>query len=176
MLPPDPTLGWTGPANLSVTAWLGWTEDALYFAAEVTDDKHHAPFERESDFWKSDSIQFAIDPGNDSTIGFDGDDREIGFVLGQSGPRAFTTYPRPGRALPCQLAIRREGAATIYEAAIPWRSLGMKPPRKGRVMAMDFIVNENDGSGRAYWMGLTPGIGSGKSPEDYDEFEVVAGP
>jgi len=175
VLPPDPTLGWTGPENLSVTAWLGWNEVALYFAAKVTDDVHHAPHELAADFWKSDSIQLAIDPANDSTVGFDDDDHEIGFVLGPSGPRAFTSNPKPARPLACDLVIVRSGTTTTYEVSVPWQSLGMKPPRKGRIMAINFIVNENDGRGRGYWMGLTPGIGSGKSPKHYEEFELVGG-
>jgi len=42
------------------------------------------------------------------------------------------------------------------------------------VIAVNFIANDNDGQGRGYWMGLTPGIGEGKNPEAYREF-VVSG-
>ncbi len=173
VLPPDPTVGWSGPDNLSVTAWIGWNKTGLYFAARVTDDKHVAHFDQATNFWKSDSIQLAIDERNDSGVGFDDDDREVGFVLGKNGPRAFTTYPKPGAALACDLAIVRAGNTTTYEALVPWKTLRLPAPWPGRVMAINFIVNENDGAGRAYWLGLTPGIGSGKSPQDYEEFECV---
>ena len=59
---------------------------------------------------------------------------------------------------------------TIYEAAIPWSELDIKPPQAGQVMAMNFIVNENDGMGRIYWMGLTQGIGESKRPIVYRKF------
>jgi hypothetical protein len=39
-------------------------------------------------------------------------------------------------------------------------------------MAINFIANENDGNGRAYWMGPTPGIGEGKSPRSYRQFAI----
>jgi hypothetical protein len=29
------------------------------------------------------------------------------------------------------------------------------------------IVNDDDGTGRGYWIGLTPGIGEGKRPAAY---------
>jgi hypothetical protein len=44
--------------------------------------------------------------------------------------------------------------------------------RPGQVVGLDFIANDNDGQGRSYWMGLTPGIGEGKTPEAYRRFGV----
>ena len=156
-----------------MTAWLAWHENVLYFAAQVTDDRHHARYDSENSFWNSDSIQLAIDPWNDSTVGFDEDDREVGLVLSSAGPRAFLTFPKPHRVLSYDHHSARVDNVTTYEAAFPWRTLGQKPPRAGRVMAINFIVNENDGQGRSYWMGLTPGIGRGKSPKQYEEFLLV---
>lgn len=175
VLPPDPGVGWSGPEDLSVSAYLAADRKALVFAAEVTDPTHVAPSIGPDDFWNSDSVQIAVDPTGDSLEGFDADDREVGFVLAPDGPRAFLTYPVPRRRLELPLAIVRRGTVTTYEAAIPWSALGLPEPRTGQVMALNFIVNQNNGQGRAYWMGLTPGIGESKSPAAYRRFVVTAG-
>ena len=173
--PPDPTLGWDGPHDLSVKAWLGWSVSALYFAAQVRDDKHATPHYAAGDCWKSDSIQLAVDLDNDSSTGYDDDDREIGLVLGPDGPRAFTTFPKPPAPLAASLHVSRQGDITTYEAVLPWAALRSEPPAAGRIVAVNFIVNDNDGRGRSYWMGPTPGIGSGKSPREFTEFVLTKG-
>jgi len=133
----------------------------------VRDDKHCAPYAGAGNFWQSDSLQVAFDPLNDAAESseFNQDDVELGCVLGAKGPAAFVTQPGGERAsFPC--AIRREGAATVYEIAVPWKQLHLRPAR-GEVLSFNFIVNDNDGQGRAYWMGLRPGIGEGKRPFAY---------
>jgi hypothetical protein len=170
ILPPDPGIGWEGPDDLSVRAYLAADTRGLYFAADVTDDQHSAPAQEADSFWDSDSIQLAIDPTNDSFAGFDGDDREVGFVLGAAGPRAFLSYPSPRKQIDVPLSVRRVGNHTIYEVLLPWQAITTAAPTQGQVLAIDFIVNDNDGRGRAYWMGLTPGIGEGKTPSAYRKF------
>jgi len=173
MLPPDPNIGWLGPEDLSVQAYVAADDRGLYFAAAVTDDIHSADQAGVDDFWNSDSIQIALDPDNDSAGRFDDDDREVGLVLGAQGPMAYVTYPLPRHALQVPLAIRRAAGQTLYEALLPWDQLGVSPPIPGRLLALDFIANENDGQGRAGWMGLTPGIGEAKRPEVYRRFVRV---
>jgi len=175
ILPPDPGIGWDGPDDLSLRAYLAADSRGLYFAAAVTDDTHFAPAQDPDSFWESDSIQIALDPTNDSLAGFDADDREVGLVLGAAGPRAFISYPAPRRQMEAPLAIRRSGSQTMYEALFPWEGIGATPPVPGQVLAVNFIANDNDGRGRAYWMGLTPGIGEGKTPSAYREFVYGVG-
>lgn len=175
VLPPDPGIGWEGPRDLSLNAYLAADADALYFAALVTDDIHAAPADEPGSFWNSDSIQIVIDPRNDSLEHFDDNDREIGLVLGEGGPLAFITYPGQFRALDAPVGISRGQAGTVYEVAVPWQALNVPPPKPGDVMAINFIANDNDGQGRGYWMGLTPGIGEGKSPTCYRRFVLAGG-
>ncbi|MGQ9729882.1 MAG: sugar-binding protein [Candidatus Zipacnadales bacterium] len=173
VLPPDPSVGWDGPEDLSVQAQLAADKTNLYVAFTVTDDIHSAPLVEGGTFWNSDSLQLALDPGNNSRNGFDEDDREIGFVLAADGPRAYLTYPEPGKRLTIPLAIIRQGTTTTYEASVPWEVIEVPAPAAGDVRAINFIANENDGPGRAYWMGLTPGIGEGKAPQSYRKFVLV---
>jgi hypothetical protein len=71
-----------------------------------------------------------------------------------------------GKTLDIPCRISREGEETAYQASIPWDLTGAKPS-VGRVIGLSFIVNQNNGRGRAYWMGLTPGIGEAKRPLAY---------
>jgi hypothetical protein len=174
VLPPDPNVGWDGPEDLSLKTWLAADARGLYLACAVTDDKHFVPDATAGRFWTSDSLQVAVDPRNNSTDAFDADDRELGLVLGADGPHVYLTVPGPGRSLEVPVAIRREGTVTTYEAFLPWSALDVPVPARGQVLAINFIANDNDGNGRNYWMGLTPGIGESKLPAAYREF--VANP
>jgi len=169
LFPPDAT--WKGPTDLSISAYFGWNEQGLYFAAEVKDDVHCAPFDSARDFWKSDSVQIAIDSEGWALQEYDADVREIGLVLGKSGPKAFLWTKAGGvKEFNPKLAIVRGEGSTRYEAFFSWESLALQAPEPGRVMPMNFLVNENDGQGRASWLSLTPGIGDSKAPASYKSF------
>lgn len=170
--PPDAMVGWNGTEDLSVKSWFGWTPDALYFAARVRDDTHCVDDPGIANFWKYDSIQIAIDPRGDSGFGFDENDRELDLVLGYEKPHAYLLHPTR-RELAGVCAARRDGTDTVYEAVISWEALDIPAPGPGEVMAINFIVNENDGRGRDYWMGLTAGIGSGRAPNIYKRFAIL---
>jgi len=170
VLPADPGIPWDGKQDLSVTAWMGWNQQMLYFAAKVTDDIHIVDREDNQGFWQSDSIQLAIDPQNDSINDYDDNDVEIGFVLGKDKSHVYMTVP-DRKEIVCAVAAKRVGNDTIYEAAIPWKELGIQSPQAGKVMAINFVVNDNDGQGRLYWMGLMPGIAEKKQPGVYRKFE-----
>lgn len=166
--PPDPA-GWDGAQDLSARASLAWDDRNLFLLVRVTDDIHATP--NLQAFWDSDSLQIAVDVTNDAyeTAGFDDDDREYGVVVDAKGTHTYQTHPRDSR--PNFLAAaRRAGTETLYEMAFPWSSLGRKP-QPGMVFSLNFIANENDGAGRKYWMGITPGIGEGKRPSVYQAEE-----
>ncbi|MCE5239328.1 hypothetical protein LLH23_12675 [bacterium] len=171
--PPDPTVGWQSPDDLNVRAWLGWDGQRLYLAALVHDPVHHVEADDPGRFWQSDSLQLALDPLNDAGTapGFGADDCEFGLVLGAQGPRVVQTAPER-RRLDSPVSIERQGANTIYRVALPWDLIGVSP-EAGRVLGASFIVNQNNGQGRAYWMGLTPGIGEAKRPVAYRDLYLA---
>jgi hypothetical protein len=173
VLPPDPTIPWKSPEDLTISASFAWNPEFLFFCARVRDKNHVAPQSGLYDFFNSDSIQMAIDPDNNSGDDYGSDDREIGFVLGKEGAKAYLTYPQPFLPLDCKIKITREENLTLYEAAVTWKSLNIVPPKEGRIMAINFVVNQNDGQGRIYWMGLTPGIAEGKFPKAFRKFIFV---
>lgn len=173
ILPPDPTVGWSGPADLSATAWFGWNERGLLVAVAARDDVHHVGNAEATGFWNSDSLQIAVDPLNDASPegAYDPDDAEVGLVLAPDGPRAYQSVPAARRLdVPC--TARRDGDTTAYLMTIPWGLLGITP-RPGLVLGLSFILNDNDGNGRGYWLGLTPGIGEAKRPWVFRDVVLV---
>ena len=168
--PPDPA-GWRGPEDLSARASLAWDQENLYMLVRVTDDKHVTP--NLQAFWNSDSLQVALDVMNDAyqTPGFDDDDREYGVVVDAHRVHTYQAHPR-GAKPTFRAEGKRTGTQTLYEMAFPWADLG-RDPKAGMVFSLNFIANENDGAGRKYWMGITPGIGEGKRPGQYRDFYLA---
>ncbi len=180
ILPPDPNIGWDGPADLSAEAGLAWDQEYFYFAARVRDDIH-VPAAQVNRGWEFDSIQLAFDTLNDARekrMEYDGNDREFTLCLSSAGPVAVRQAGVKGRAtgevvkgIRCRI-VRGEGE-TRYFAAIPWDELAPLTPLNGRIFGFNFIVNDNDGGGRGYWLGLTPGIGEMKYPYCFKKFVLT---
>lgn len=167
VLPPDPTVGWNGPEDLSAEVWWGFDQTFFHFAARVTDDVHCARSGDPSGAWQEDSLALAFDGGNDAgdAAGYDGNDTEILCEAADSGCRVFVTQPATAPARMASFA-RRQGTTTLYTLAIPWDLLRLKP-EPGRMLGFNFVINDNDGAGRAYWMGARPGIIGVKHPGQF---------
>jgi hypothetical protein len=175
--PPDAAVVWKDPTNLRVLATTGWTEEGFHFLVEVQDDAFHQPYAL-GDTWKGDSVQLAFDGANDAIEGrmeFDGNDHEFALALTPDGPQLFRHAGPPGSAVGelvsgARLDIRRDGSRTCYICTIPWSELAPLRPVAGRMFGFNYIINDNDGAGRRYWMGLAPGIGEMKYPYAYHRF------
>jgi hypothetical protein len=169
VLPADPGVGWNRPEDLSARIRLGWDTENLYVTTRVHDPIHHPTTDGPTGFWEGDSLQMGFDPRNDAGAegGYGAHDVELGLVLGANGMRANQTYPT-SRRLDIPVSGERVGGETIYRAAIPWSLLGIRPGA-GKVLAFDLIVNQKNGAGRAYWLGITPGIGESKRPSSLSQ-------
>ena len=178
--PPDPNIGWESAKDLSGRFNCAYDEKYFHFAADVTDPVHvqdAAHFRA----WNGDSLQLALDTLNNAREGvfdFDNDDIELIAWLGPNGGQlAFThTAKHPmGAIVPGAIVnITRDADVTRYRLSIPWDQMGKLSPISGRMFGMNFIVNQNNGKGRRYWLGLTEGIGEGKNPYLYRKFRLVA--
>jgi hypothetical protein len=108
--------------------------------------------------------------------GYAGSDIELGLVLAQDGPHVYETVPvKRQLQIPCDIQRREQDKSTQYQVAIPWSLLGLRP-KEGQVLGFDFIMNQNNGGGRIYWMGLTPGIGESKQPWLYKKLYLAGAP
>jgi hypothetical protein len=173
VLPPDEA-GWKGPEDLSMRVSLAWDETNLYLLVRVTDDVHYTT--GSGQFWNKDSLQIALDVLNnaDSVSAFDADDREYGlFVDDGNNAQAFQTYPlHTDTSVQFPVAGVRVGKETVYEMAFPWSQLG-REPMPGTVFSLNVTANDNDGTGKNYWMGITAGIVEGKQPQRYQDFYLA---
>ncbi len=179
--PPDPGIAWESPEDLSCVFNCSWDSQFFHFAADVTEkvflqnaDNYQA--------WHGDSIQLAFDVLNDApenSFKFDEDDVEfIAWLSPKAGPRLAKTFSGDGAGVGVdvegsKVSVTRAGTVTSYRISIPWSALGKLQPVQGRVFGFNFIVNNNDGAGRNYWLGLTPGIGEVKYPYCYKKFSLA---
>lgn len=176
VLPADPAVGWNSPQDLSAMASIAWDEQYFYFDCTVVDPVFCQPFFGK-DIWKGDCVQLAFDGGCDAFQGgYNHNDSEFGLAYTPKGPLAWRWYAPAGKMTGktvFPLRIIREGRRTSYRAAIPWKELMENHPYSGKLFGFNFIAGNNNGYGRNYWIGLTPGIAEGKKPELFLKFVLT---
>jgi hypothetical protein len=91
------------------------------------------------------------EPGYDGVI-------EFGLAQTPSGPQVFQWHPHARAVEGARLVVRSTPGRLVYEAAIPWASLGAWRPTAGQSVGWTFTVNDADGSGFRGWLEWTPGI------------------
>jgi len=174
--PPDPTVNWTGPADLSAKVALAWDETALYLIAAVTDDKSEPAVGKEP-LWRGDCLQIAVDGGNDAVKnqGYDQNDYEFGFALGHPA----WCYQRPGKdkthAIDDKISVKitREGDLTVYRAAIAWSEISAVTPVAGRIVGFNFAVMDRDDNVCNYHLEWSGGLSPYKDPSRFHKIKLA---
>ena len=141
----------TGDDDLSGTLQLCRDDDNLYFAAHIVDDV----FSQEhtgTNVWKGDNIQIGLAAAS-PWIGGDGSGwahQELGLSLTPLGPQfyRFGGLGESGLRKNIPLVVKRDGAVTLYECAIPWKEVGMAAPAPGKLLSFGAYINDSDGHGR----------------------------
>lgn len=129
---------------------LAVDEKFLYVAARVTDDVHsqrHFDWE----YWKGDSVQVGLAPTLERREGNYGEqDHEFGLVLKDGRPLVWRWKGRRGQPVGeipgAQVAIKRIGCQTLYEAAVPLAELAPLSPDMWPRCGFDIVVNDSDGT------------------------------
>ena len=111
---------------------------------------------------------------------FEYNENDVEFIawLDDEGPHLEKTWsPANDIGMPVpesKVEITRDDAKhlTRYRIALPWSQLGKLAPEPGRLFRFNFIVNQNNGTGRNYWLGVTEGIGEMKYPFLYKVFQL----
>lgn len=165
-----------------------WNSDALYLAVQVQDRKHIQDYDGYMT-WKGDCLQvaFNVDYGKvqqktGNVLADTAAEKlricEIDLALTKNGPEAYRTMTFDEKNFPVALlsrvqlplAVVREGDYTIYEAAIPWTTLGLKnPPTTGQSIGTAITVNDMNSSSQLdpSALGLFGGIAGSKNPDKY---------
>lgn len=141
---------WDGPDDLTGRAWSRWDDENLYFAFEVVDDHHDAPFAN-AEMHKFDCVHVGFDLRRDAldpSQFFIEDDCHYGIAATDGGTvyRFWGARRREEIAGTVQVAAIRTGTTTSYEVALPWEA-EFSPyagPRANHVMGMSILFRDKD--------------------------------
>jgi hypothetical protein len=123
--------GWNGPKSDAFIGYLIWDEQNLYIAAKVLSPSHHQT-ETGPSVWKGDALWVYLNPRqNSSTV-------EVKLTLAQTpqGPQIWnwktSSYLKGGI-----LAWKQGNGFYTYEAALPWKSIGVDKVMTGDEMGVE---------------------------------------
>lgn len=167
------------PSVESATAYTMWNHHDFYFAAKVTDTVFNEPYTGFNQ-WQGDSIQMFWDPQNTKTTTYDAayGDEDFGIAKTPVGDQAYEFQgPAPGLHSDVTMKIipGPSGGDLWYEVAIPMQDLADFTATAGHQYGFDFLVNDNNGTGRLGWIWLAPGVGNAFDPADFPTFTLVNG-
>jgi hypothetical protein len=162
---------WQGNADLSYRWAAQYDEKALYLAVKVYDQSHVQEVEHWRSSWREDCLQFAIGvhpyeegttenvtaPGLNATalpakLGYrffhefclalkGAEDNGLPMLWRFEGPAPFPKGDIRGKA---QFAIKRMGAETNYELALPWSELDAELKSFPESKQLGFTISVND--------------------------------
>jgi hypothetical protein len=126
---------WKSPADLSARVWLAWRADTLYFAADVTDDRHEQRSQG-TGMWQGDHVTLYLDLAPDLEparlrqgagqiqFGFSPGSLQItGDPINDKQPEATVFHPQGASANGVLVAAQKTAHGYALEAAMPWKVL-----------------------------------------------------
>jgi hypothetical protein len=147
---------WKGAADLSATVQLSWRPDALYVAANVTDDILRQT-QRGANIWKGDHVELYLDTAPDTDAGntafgarqfqiglSPGNFNHSGDALADIAPEAYAFLPAGISLAGSQVAAQRTVAGYTIEASIPWNNFDFKP-QVGLPLGVEVSISDTDG-------------------------------
>lgn len=180
----NPTL-YKGDGDCSAQFGCMWDDGRLYVALRVHDDVF-LQTKAGTAVWGQDSVQIGLDPApeekadyNPLVGAFGKRLYEYGLSLTQGGPQVWRWCSGDPERLPpeaaetdARLSVARDGPEVVYEAELPWRSLGVESAESGRTMGLALAVNDDDGEGRKAILWFD-GIVHSKDPSLYGRLTLV---
>lgn len=154
---PDVTK-WNGEQDLSATVQFLWDDQYLYVGVKVTDDVF-ANTKVDGSLWSGDGLQFLIDPCREKSE--KPGKYDIAMAVTQKGPQVWSYLSADagspvGEVKDIILSYKRKSADRgdmTYVVAIPWSRIAPFKPALGANLGLAMIMNEDDGKGRASFMG-----------------------
>ncbi|MFA6104172.1 MAG: sugar-binding protein [Victivallaceae bacterium] len=158
---------WQGENDLSGEIKLQWDSLYLYLAARVKDNVHFQP-SVDGGTWLGDGFQLSFGINNEYAFELLLADTSVGGQLYMlKSPTGHVGFLSDARVL-----TKSSGCYTLYEAAIPWKSIPGVYNEKEAKISFNFILNDNDGAGRKGWLECRPGIGESKSVSENYKWEL----
>ena len=123
--------GWGGADKDAFVGYVMWDEQNLYIAARVFDPEHRQP-ETGPSVWKGDTLWVYLDPNRDrSTV-----EAKLTLAETPEGPQVWhwkaNSYVRDAL-----LAWKGGDGQYVYEAKLPWESLGVSRIEVGKQMGIE---------------------------------------
>lgn len=168
---------WEGPSDLSAQIWLGWDATNLYMALK-TSDNSFVEGQAGSEMLSGDRVSFAVSP-----VAADGKPGPLTYMLamgiqaGEVLKQQFFPVPSGQSAVLAsfEAAIRKTGdGGLIYEAAIPWKNLGVDKVTAGLKIGFNLNLYDVDAGveGTKTRMAWRPRVGDFRSQTTYGEIEL----
>ncbi len=178
ILPPDPSIPWSGPEDFSHCTLLGWDDEFFYLFSEVRDEAHTNRFSG-GEVWKGDSLQIGLDSFNnaDGKLLYDSDDFEFSFAAAKKPwlHQAPPTRKSPAEAVGVRQIITRDEKrqVTVYRVAIPRTLLQPFKLKEGSIFGFALCINDLDPGKPRRTMNFGNGIADVKCPGQFIKMILV---
>jgi hypothetical protein len=156
--------GWTGPADLSATYYLGWDTSYLYIGVQRVDDTF-VQISYGRYMYRGDDVELQLDTdlnGDFNSTILSADDYQVGLSPGNFGSRdeeAYRWYPRSLESWlnAAKVAAIRDGEGYKLEARIPWTAFGITPA-SGANYGFAISLSDNDVAGTSSWQSMVSSV------------------
>jgi hypothetical protein len=142
--------GWDGSEDLSGTFFCAWDAKNFYFALDVRDSRP-VPHNAEAERWIGDCLIIDIDPEGDGGLYPSGDDQMLTLFLSvRQAPKKADRGDRDERKPDGEYKVRvtDDRSGVVYEAAVPWASLGFdgedRRVEPGAAFGFNVVVTDDD--------------------------------
>ncbi|MEI6492652.1 MAG: carbohydrate binding domain-containing protein [Verrucomicrobiota bacterium] len=171
---------YTGPEDISGKLRMLWDKEFLYLGVEATDNSFRPQTERGMKGFMGDSIEFAFQP--DNRLSREAPIWEFELYLPDGHPpyAASRRLPAPPEMIThWKASVIPTGVAgnVNYQAAIPWKDIGMTVPVPGKTISFALILSDVDAGElltgwrcRVHWF---DGLDITKNPEGFGDVTLV---
>lgn len=170
---------WRGSRDSSGNIAVRWDSEAIYFAAQVEDDKPLKNLKRRNFLWDGDAIEVTLSTNpraHPSRSKYDPTDFQIGLSPGDGGNNSPAMWVWQLKAAPenGEIEVQKSSDPVGYtlEAKIPWASLGQYRPRAGDALGFDVSLDDGDGGGRKSQLVWAGDFAFYRDPSVWGELEL----
>jgi len=167
VFPPDPSVEWNGPDDLSAELAISWEDDGLRILVAVRDDELSAGFKGPS-MWRNDCLQIGIDTADNARrgYGYDSDDWLLGFCAGRTPWAWQAADGRKGARPELSARVARSEGMTNYDVLLPWKQIGIEP-RSGVSFGLAIAVRDVDAHGVGTYLAFGHGLVGSEEPNRF---------